>query len=341
MLLNTYVALRKELTAEGAFTPNNIFGLMTVVSECAVFAACAAGVGLSRPFSLLFWVCEVLAAVSAYRMFVILHECGHGSLFARKWMNTAAGLLASPVCLLPYWPWRSVHAAHHQWVGVVDKDPTQAHILKLRGLPWYQKILLRVFWKTWIPAPFIKFIIEIFWLYPFRETAKGNRSEALLGFASLAACFGPHALLIGWLGFGHYLTVVLPGLVIFYVIFEMINLPQHSGHFPFLSSFHPRPVPFREQDAITRTTYLPRLFAVLLCYNFNLHTEHHLFPTVPWYRLPRVTAKIKGLKECHYEEVEFLRFMADLRAQDPLDVYEKTLPTTEPNHAADLAQAHG
>ena len=70
-----------------------------------------------------------------------------------------------------------------------------------------------------------------------------------------------------------------------------------------------------------------RPLAIALSYNFNLHTEHHLFPTVPWYSLPKVTEKVKNMEECTYNEVGMVSFAADLRSQDPIDLYVKTLPT--------------
>lgn len=326
MMPTTYSRIRKELTDSGAFRANNAHGLLTAGFEFAFFTAGIALLASLRPWSVGFLLVQAALATSAYRMFVLLHESGHGSLFRSRWLNDLVGTLAGFGCLIPYHPWKHIHQAHHQWVGVIDKDPTQAHLLKLRTLPWHQKILFKVFWKSWLPVPFVKFVFDLFWGQPFRELLAGQRRKAILGFVSLAACVGPHATMMWWFGPLRYAAMIGPMLLMFYVLFEMVNLPQHSGYFPFLSRTHPRPIPFREQDEITRTTYLPKWLGVVLCYNFNLHTEHHLFPTVPWYRLPHVRSKIKDQPDCHYEEVGFIEFMAKLRMGNPMDLYEKTLP---------------
>jgi fatty acid desaturase len=340
MQLATYARIRKELTTEGAFRVSSLHGALTIAFEFSFFIAGSWLLEQCRPWSVWFWVVETALAISMYRMFVILHECGHQCLFRNRAVNDIIGTLAGPACLVPYLPWKHIHADHHQWVGVIDKDPTQAHLLELQKLGRWQRLMLRVFWKTWLPIPFIKFVFELFWGQPFRELRRGDARRAGLGFVSLLVCVAPHAALIAWFGFGHYAAIMLPRLLLFYMFFEMINLPQHSGHFPFLSRTHPRPIPFREQDEITRTTYLPRLLAVIFCYNFNLHTEHHLFPTMPWYRLPRITEKLRRCDDCQYEEVGFISFMMALRWGDPLDLYEKTLPKEEDiTHVEDFPQA--
>src|SRR6516165_2536414 len=127
-----YQGLRQRLREEGAFRLSNLRGLLTVLFEAAVLSL---GVGYlvygAAPFGAGYWAAEVLLGTSLYRVFVLLHECGHGTLFRGRTANTIVGTLISPFCLMPYFPWRSIHFLHHKWVGVIDKDPTQAHLLKL------------------------------------------------------------------------------------------------------------------------------------------------------------------------------------------------------------------
>ena len=339
MLRSTYKSLRQDLASAKAFQVNNWYGVLTVLAELLLFSLGSAWLWHSRPLSIAYWAASVFLALSTYRVFVLLHECGHGTLFTDKRANTVVGSLLSTACLVPYIPWRNIHDLHHRWAGVIDKDPTQAHLLKLKNLSGLQKWLARLFWMTYIPVPFIKFVYEVFWGYPFKEWSKGNRAAGLQGILSLLVCLVPHLLLMFGLGVARYLTLVGPMYLFFYVFFEMMNLPQHSGHFPYLSSQHPRPLPYREHDAITRTTYLPKLLATVLCYNFNLHSEHHLFPSAPWYRLPLVTDRIRKLEGCVYEEVGFFSFMAAFRKQDPIELYVNSLPTEESSHASDCHEA--
>jgi acyl-lipid omega-6 desaturase (Delta-12 desaturase) len=105
---------------------------------------------------------------------------------------------------------------------------------------------------------------------------------------------------------------------------EQVSLPQHTGLFPFLSDHHPDPIPFHEQDSVTRTTASPGLLSVVLSYNFNLHNEHHLFPSVPWYWLPHVTKRVRS--EATYRKATVVGFMVSIRTKDPVAIYTKALP---------------
>lgn len=327
MLSATYGEIRNELAAEGAFRVSNLKGALTAIVEFIVFGlGCVYLSRTSGPRQPGYWVVELLMGTSLYRMFVILHEAGHKTLFTKKWVNSLVGSLASPFCLVPYIPWRNIHLLHHKWVGVIDKDPTQAHLLKLRSLTTTERFLFRVFWKLFVPIPFVKFMFDVFWGYPIREYRRGNVVDARQGAFSVLICALPHVGLLVLLGPIRYLTVFGPMIVVFYVIFELVNLPQHSGMFPYTSSEHPSSIPVREQDEITRTTYLPKLMAVLFSYNFNLHTEHHLFPTIPWYSLPKVTDKVLEMQDCTYNIVDMLCFAYELRRQDPIELYVNSLP---------------
>lgn len=322
-----YHSIRKEMQAESVFIPNNLYGVATVVIELVFFFSGVWLLTLSGVWTVGYWVMEIILGISLFRMFVILHECGHKTLFSRRTACTVVGLAMSPFCLVPYVPWRNVHTLHHRWVGVIDKDPTQADLLKLKNASEVQNRLLRLVWKLWIPIPFVKFIFEVFWGYPLKEFRKGNSTLALAGLVSVFVCVAPHAMAAYWVGWESYLAMYGPILYAFYFMIENMNLPQHSGLFPYTSATHPQPIPLSKQDRITRSTHLPPVLSVFLALNFNRHVEHHLFPMVPWYYLPRVTEKLKQAGATLYQDVPFMRFMSDMRAQDPIDIYVNSLPS--------------
>jgi fatty acid desaturase len=67
----------------------------------------------------------------------------------------------------------------------------------------------------------------------------------------------------------------------------------------------------------------------LLVLNFNLHTEHHLFPTLPWFRLKQVRKMIRPeLKP--YTEVHGLGWNYEMRTGDLDHIVEPNyIPSTE------------
>lgn len=325
MLKETYYAIRKQLAAEGAFQIKNSYGALTVFVETACFTIGLAGLIQVPHFSWAYWFLQIFLGLSIFRCFVILHECGHNTLFRQKFFNTLIGYLLSPLCLHPYTCWREVHQEHHRWVGIVDKDPTEVHWLELRDSKTLQK-LFQLLWKTWLPIGFIKYVVEVFWLYPIRKFKQGQQIKAWQGLFSVIAVVLPHLVLIFCLGVIGYCVLFGPMILGFFVLIENMIMPLHAGLFPYLSQDHPKPLSYYEQDAITRTVKISRVLAMLLAYNFNLHTEHHLFPYTPWYYLPTVKQKIQDTEGLKYTQAEFLHYMTDMRKRDPIELYVEALP---------------
>ena len=212
----------------------------------------------------------------------------------------------------------------------------QATVLKMKDSSSFTQNLFRLIWKTWLPVSFFKLMLEVFWSYPVKEWKEGKIRFAKAGLVSVIAIVLAHTFLIWHLSIGEYLVLYAPMLLIYAIWFENMNFSQHVGLFPYLSEDHPQPIPLHEQDAISRTTKIPSLLAVLFVYNFNLHIEHHLFPAVPWYYLPRIKRAIAGIQSLDYKGDGFPDYILDLRKQDPVDIYLKTLPPHDLNQKSVL-----
>ena len=66
----------------------------------------------------------VLAGAFLVRVFIIFHDCGHGSFFKSRRANDALGFIAGVLTLTPYYHWRWEHAIHHASAGDLDKRGT-------------------------------------------------------------------------------------------------------------------------------------------------------------------------------------------------------------------------
>src|SRR6516162_7233163 len=55
----------------------------------------------------------ILAGCFLVRIFIIFHDCGHGSFFKSRLANDILGTLMGALCLTPYYHWRWEHALHH------------------------------------------------------------------------------------------------------------------------------------------------------------------------------------------------------------------------------------
>ena len=70
-----------------------------------------------------YWTALLLAIPAAgflVRLFMIQHDCGHGSFFRRRSANDWVGRVISVLTLTPYDFWRRSHAIHHANSGNLD-----------------------------------------------------------------------------------------------------------------------------------------------------------------------------------------------------------------------------
>lgn len=61
--------------------------------------------------------CALLGGLLVLRMFVLMHDCGHGALFAAQGANRAVGCLLGVFTGMPQYVWSQNHAFHHATNG--------------------------------------------------------------------------------------------------------------------------------------------------------------------------------------------------------------------------------
>lgn len=66
----------------------------------------------------------VLAGGFLVRVFIIFHDCGHGSFFKSRAANDTVGFITGMLTFTPYFHWRTEHAIHHATAGHLDKRGT-------------------------------------------------------------------------------------------------------------------------------------------------------------------------------------------------------------------------
>ena len=86
------------------------------------------------------------AAGFLVRLFMIQHDCGHGSFFRRRldWLGRTLGVLT----LTPYGYWRRTHAMHHATSGHLDRrgmgDIDTLTVREYQSLPAWRRALYRL-----------------------------------------------------------------------------------------------------------------------------------------------------------------------------------------------------
>ncbi len=102
----------------------------TSLNLCATLFFSAWSLKLSLSSSLVAQLAgQSLLAISLLQWFVILHECGHKTLFRHKALSFFVGDMASLAAFISFLCWNSMHRQHHNWTGWLDRAPTTLGLL--------------------------------------------------------------------------------------------------------------------------------------------------------------------------------------------------------------------
>jgi acyl-lipid omega-6 desaturase (Delta-12 desaturase) len=262
--------------------PSNAAGALAVA---VVAATTALGIALAMQPHVLSWIAgQLILGLALVQWFVVLHECGHDTLFASKRINVAIGRVAGGFAAIPFASWRRVHGRHHRWTGWQDLDPTTETLVP-RERPRYERAIVNVCWKCSIPLFAVVYRIDNYWHLPrlfglFHAASERTRlvrdaAALVIAYAALLIFVGPRVLIV----------TVGPAVLLSLIAEDVLLLSQHT-HIPQNVSHgeRVRPFPAIEQEAFTRSLRLPAWLSALLLH-FDAHELHHMYPFVPGYRL--------------------------------------------------------
>ena len=100
----------------------------------------------------LFWLSLALAPLAAgllVRLFMVQHDCGHGSFFPSKLANDWVGRAIGVMTMTPYDHWRRSHAIHHATSGNLDRrgigDIKTLTVREYFALNWRDRLRYRLY----------------------------------------------------------------------------------------------------------------------------------------------------------------------------------------------------
>ena len=259
----------------------------------------------------------VLAGMFLVRIFIIFHDCGHGSFFKSRLANDIVGFITGALTLTPYYHWRWEHSIHHASAGSLDRRGT-GDVWTMTVEEYLQSGRWKRFAYQLARNPFVLFGIAPVFLFVIHQriySSKANPREkwsvrwmnvAVLGIAvALSWAFG-----IGrsW-GFGIaaylliHLTIVIVGggvgIWMFYV--------QHQ----FEDVYWEREENWDFKAAALEGSSFYKLPRILQWFSGNIgfHHIHHLSSRIPNYNLER----------CHdadplFQEVKPITFFSSLKS---------------------------
>ena len=277
---------------------------LTELSHLRSLAAVAQTVGviaLAIAFGVWVWpspwvvVSIVVIGVQQHALFILAHEAAHYRLLRGRAANDAIGRAIGMVGAISMCTYRVIHRLHHNNL-YTDEDPdTAIHGGYPRGTAYLWKKLAQdiVGWNAWktfayfFGAPALNDDTQRA-ARPLDDTSPQLRRSAridrwfVVAFQLLAplACFA----LGGWRGLAQYAAFwLVPMLTILQPILRLRAICEHGATTDFSS---PLTAARSNRTGGSAANVLGR--ALLFPHHVNYHLEHHLYPAVPHYRLPRL-----------------------------------------------------
>ncbi len=220
-----------------------------------------------------------------FRSFSMMHEAVHGAILpARKW-NDLLGLFYGIFCFLPFVHWKQIHLLHHQWAGNVEKDPVMKLVLDFRKPSTPTREFLSLLWRSWFP------ILAILQTYVFWTVSISRfwQDISLSRFMSLVLPVTIWGAAFAFADLSTTLLVTIPSILLYLATVEVINFPHHMN----LPQYEGETkLALWDQYKIARSCIYSRFLARGLLLNFNYHVEHHLYPTLPWHQLDKLSERL-------------------------------------------------
>ena len=229
----------------------------------------------------------IVAGLFMIRLFIIFHDCTHGSYFASATANRVVGTLLGILTFTPFADWRKAHSIHHANTANLDKrgvgDIWTLTLEEYRASKpstrfWYRVYRNPIVLFLLVP-PILFFILQRFPSGKFEQKSLLNLHITNIGIAVLAVALG---LLGGW---NLVYLVELPMFYIASIIGVWLFYVQHQ----FDPGYWQREEHWHAHDAAMLGSSHYKLPKVLqwISGNIGLHHIHHLRPHIPNYNLER------------------------------------------------------
>lgn len=246
-----------------------------------------------------YWVTFALSLVAAgllVRMFILFHDCCHGSFFASRRANTVLGTVAGFLTFTPFKDWRRDHNIHHATVGDLDRrgvgDVLTMTVAEYLAASPLRRLLYRAYRN-----PFVMFGLGPLWVFliKFRFYSKATkhpeRVSILLTDLAIALIVGVSS----WtMGLKTYLLIQLPVILVGGALGVWLFYVQHQYEKTYWA---PHPAWDDLSASLKGSSYyrLPKLFQ-WFSGNIGLHHIHHLRPRIPNYNLQRCYDEMEALR---------------------------------------------
>ena len=232
---------------------------------------------------------SVFASGFAMRIFIIQHDCGHGSFFPSGKANDMLGIFCSVFTLTPYHYWRKSHAIHHASVGKLEErgvgDVYTLTVDEYLARNKWGRIRYRLYRNPLILFMVIPPVLFLF-LYRFPVSKIGAlktlHSTVYITNIAITLLAGT---VIFFIGFKAFLLIQLPILILSLSAGTWFFYVQHQ----FEDTYWDNGDKWDYTEAALNGSSYYKLPKILQWFtgNIGFHNIHHLSPRIPNYKLEK------------------------------------------------------
>jgi omega-6 fatty acid desaturase (delta-12 desaturase) len=243
-----------------------------------------------RSLSVSYWLTLLLAPLAAgfmTRIFIIFHDCGHGSFFKSSKANHVVGTVCGVLTHTPYFQWTREHAIHHASSGDLSRrgvgDVTTLTVKEYLALSKWGRLKYRLYRNPLVMLGVGPHFIFLFvQRFTGKHSGRRERNNVYVTNLGLLAVYGS----LWWLiGLKALLMISAPIVIIAGAAGVWLFYVQHQydetywrdrGEWDYATS------------ALLGSSYykLPRVLQ-WFSGNIGFHHIHHLSPKIPNYKLQR------------------------------------------------------
>ncbi len=247
-----------------------------------------------------YWTTLAVAALAGgilVRVFIVFHDCCHGSFFASRRANTILGYVTGILTFTAFEDWRYAHNKHHATAGNLDRrgigDIWTLTTEEYLTAPLSKRLAYRIYRNPLIlfgPGSILLFLV----LQRFckKGACRRERMSVLITNIALLLLI---AIATSTIGLRAYTLIQFPviliggavGLWLFYIQhqFEQAYWVRHEFWDPMSVALH-------------GSSYfkLPKILQWFTG-NIGLHHVHHVRPSIPNYNLQQCFDEVSALQE--------------------------------------------
>jgi omega-6 fatty acid desaturase (delta-12 desaturase) len=262
----------------------------------AVLAAVLGRLGVPWYF---LWPLPILGGLLMVRLFILFHDCCHGSFWSSRQANVVWGNLLGILAFTPFRGWRKSHGIHHAHNGNLDRRGV-GDVWTMTLSEYRAASKARRFWYRVYRHPIFLFLVAPPLLFlvvhriPDKDASAADRINVHLTTLAIAGILAGAGALAGW------------EFLLWYV-FPLVYVATVSGVWLFYVQHQFDPGYWKHEDcwdhyaaALQGSSFyrLPR-WAQWFSGNIGFHHIHHLRPRIPNYRLEACCRAIPELQLPH------------------------------------------